>query len=314
MAACVAVDPPTSQQCSPPSPRPPAPQSRLLSVDFEDWHQLVRRRVGATGWERGGPALERQTETLLELLDDLGARATFFVLGITARAHPKLLDRITAHGHEIGCHGERHTPVHVQSPTEFAADLRQARRVIEDLTGATPTGYRAPAFSITTESAWAYDVLTAEGFVYDSSQHDSPRLRRRIKAADGKPFQLRLPSGSLWEFPIAVWRSPAGPVPVGGPSYWAVMPTRLVLHGLAQAGSLAGLYLHPQELDPQRLSARLPHGASLGQRAHGAFRSAQRNLARRRTADVLRAIAGQHPLIPYGEAHAGLANGAPAST
>ena len=67
----------------------------LLSIDFEDWHQLVRRRVGAPAWERPGPALAAQTEALLGLLDALGVRATFFVLGLAARAHPP---RLTTHG------------------------------------------------------------------------------------------------------------------------------------------------------------------------------------------------------------------------
>jgi polysaccharide deacetylase family protein (PEP-CTERM system associated) len=291
----------------------PAPrQSRLLSIDFEDWHQLVRRRVGTAGWREGGPALERQTNVLLELLDELGVKATFFVLGMTARAHPRLLERVALSGHEVGSHGHDHIPVHTQSPAEFGRDLREARHVIEELTGLVPIGYRAPAFSITTSSGWAYDVLAAEGFVYDSSQHDSPRLRHRIQTIRPDPYPMRLSAGTLWEFPIAVWHSPLGPVPVGGPSYWAVMPTALVLHGLEQAGSLAGLYMHPQELDPHRLHAELPGGLGLGQRARGALRSAQRNLARWRTADVLRAIARQHPLIPYREAHAGLAHGAPA--
>jgi polysaccharide deacetylase family protein (PEP-CTERM system associated) len=288
------------------------PQPRLLSVDFEDWHQLVRRRVGTAGWREAGPALERQSHVLLELLDELGVRATFFVLGMSAQAHPRLLEQIADSGHEVGCHGHDHIPVHTQSPAEFERDLRQARQVIEGLTGVAPVGYRAPAFSITTNSSWAYDVLAAEGFVYDSSQHDSPRLRGRIRSARCDPYLMQVSGGTLWEFPVAVWHSPVGPVPVGGPSYWAVMPTRLVLHGLAQAGSLAGLYMHPQELDPQHLRAELPDDVGLGQRAHGALRGAQRNLARWRTADVLRAIARQHPLIPYGEAHAGLAHGAPA--
>ncbi|MFL5823732.1 MAG: polysaccharide deacetylase family protein [Solirubrobacteraceae bacterium] len=293
---------------------PAPPQSRLLSIDFEDWHQLVRRRVGAADWETGGTALERQTGALLELLQELGARATFFVLGVSAQAHPRLVERIVAGGHEVASHGHSHTPVHAQSPGEFERDLRQARHVIQELTGVTPVGYRAPAFSITTDSTWAYDVLAAEGFAYDSSQHDSPRLHNRIRTQNGAPYRMELPTATLWEFPVAVWRTPVGPVPVGGPSYWAVMPTRLVLHGLAQAGPLAGLYLHPQELDPEHLRAELPDGTSRRQRAHGAFRSAQRNLARRRTATILRAIARQHLLIPYGEAHAGLAHGAPAST
>ncbi|MBV8942469.1 MAG: polysaccharide deacetylase family protein, partial [Solirubrobacterales bacterium] len=80
----------------------------LLSIDFEDWHQLVRRRVGCSNWERAGPALTRQMEALLALLDELNVRATFFILGMAARAHPRLVEGLAARGHEIGCHGDRH--------------------------------------------------------------------------------------------------------------------------------------------------------------------------------------------------------------
>jgi polysaccharide deacetylase family protein (PEP-CTERM system associated) len=292
--------------------RPPAEaQPLLLSVDFEDWHQLVRRRVGVAGWDQPGPALERQTDVLLELFDELDVRATFFVLGLAARSRPRLVERIAALGHEIGCHGHSHIPVHTQTPEEFRADLRQARATLEDLTGQLPAGYRAPAFSITRDSAWAYEVLADEGFSYDSSQHDSPRLRGRIRSSSGQPHAMRLQSGTVWEFPIAVWHSPVGPLPVGGASYWALMPTGLILRALGGAGMLAGLYLHPQEVDTESLRAGLPPGASSMQRVRAAYRSAQRNLARRRTADVLRTIARAHPLITYGEARASLADGAP---
>src|SRR2546421_2594989 len=193
----------------------------LLSVDFEDWHQLVRRRLGAPNWEEPGPALARQTEALLALLDELGAKATFFVLGMAARAHPQLLEQVGAGGHEIGCHGDAHLPVHRQSRDQFTADLRAARRTIEELTARTPIGYRAPAFSITRESSWAYEVLAEAGVAYDASQHDTPRIRDRATNAAGAPHKLRLAGGShLWEFPVAVWRLEATPVPVGGACYW----------------------------------------------------------------------------------------------
>ena len=287
----------------------------LLSVDFEDWHQLVRRRLGVRGWEEAGPALARQTEALLGLLDQLGVKATFFVLGMAARAHPELLEGIVAAGHEIGCHGDMHLPVHSQSPEEFAADLSAARATIERLTGRTPVGYRAPAFSITREAPWAYEVLAQEGFAYDASQHDTPRIRGRVAARNGLPHPLPLPSGlTLWEFPVAVWRLGQAPVPVGGASYWAIMPTGLVVRGLARAGALAGLYLHPHELDPEPLRVQAPPGGSLRQRALGAVRAAQRNSARRRAPDVLRAIAREFELIPYGAAHARLSDGAAASS
>lgn len=292
---------------------PAQAQPLLLSVDFEDWHQLVRRRVGVTDWRRAGPALERQTDVLLALFDELGVRATFFILGLAARTHPHLVKRIAGEGHEIGCHGDNHIPVHRQTRAQFVADLRQARTTIADLTARIPVGYRAPAFSITQECSWAYDVLAQEGFVYDSSQHDSPRLRGRIRAAPGRPHPMHLAGGTLWEFPIAVWKARPGPVPVGGASYWALMPTRLILRALELSEPLAGLYLHPQEVDPEPLKAELPADAQPAQRIRGGYRSAQRNLARRRTADVLRAISRAHPLITYGDAHARLVDGTPAS-
>jgi polysaccharide deacetylase family protein (PEP-CTERM system associated) len=282
----------------------------LLSVDFEDWHQLVRRRVGAAGWESPGPALARQTDALLNLFDELGARATFFVLGMAARAHPELPKRIVEHGHEIGCHGDAHRPVHTQSPDEFADDLRAAKATIEELTGRTPVGYRAPAFSITRSSeAWAHRILAQEGFSYDASQHDSPALRDRVATTDPGPHRI---ADGLWEFPVAVWRieRTGARVPVGGASYWQLLPTPVLMTGLERAGPLAGLYLHPNELDPQPLHGELPASASPQQRAHAKLREVQRNGARRRAPGVLRAIAQRFELIPYGEAHARLNGGA----
>jgi polysaccharide deacetylase family protein (PEP-CTERM system associated) len=286
-------------------------QTLLLSVDFEDWHQLVRRRVGDPDWQRTGPALARQTDALLALLDELGVRATFFILGMAARSHPDLVRTVAARGHEIACHGDEHRPVHSQTPAQFAQDLRAARTTIERLTGAVPAGYRAPAFSITAAAAeWAFEVLAQEGFAYDSSQHDSPRIRGRVVPAQSQPHPLALAGGcTLWEFPLAVWRIGSARLPVGGASYWGMLPTSLVLRGLDGSGELGGLYLHPHELDPQPLRAQLGDGSSASQRAHSVVRGAQRNLARRRAPAVLRAIAGSYRLITYGDAHAQLSAG-----
>ena len=283
-------------------PRP----TLLLSVDFEDWHQLVRRRVGASNWEEAGPALARETDALLALLDELDVHATFFVLGMAARAHPELLEAIVQRGHEIGCHGDAHRPVHTQTRDGFAADLRAAKTTIRELTGRTPVGYRAPAFSITRAADWAFDVLAQEGFAYDSSQHDSPAIRDHVVPAKRAPHRR---DAGLGEFPVAVWRARGAKIPVGGASYWQLLPTPVLINGLERAGPLAGLYLHPNELDPEPLDAMLPPTATVAQKAHAKLREAQRNGARRRAPGALRAIAQRFDLIPYGEAHARLDGG-----
>jgi len=197
--------------------------------------------------------------------------------------------------------------VHAQTPEEFAADLRAARSTIEAATGRTPVGYRAPAFSITKQSDWAYGVLAQEGFAYDASQHDSPAIRDHAVPVTTTPHRI---GASLWEFPVAVWRTGRTRIPVGGASYWQVLPTPLILTGLEKAGDLAGLYLHPNELDPEPLHALLPDSATAAQRAHARLREVQRNGARRRAPGILKAIARRFELIPYGEAHARLNGGA----
>ena len=279
----------------------------LLSFDFEDWHQLVHRRLGRPDWDSAGPALERQTEAIFALLDELGARATFFVLGITAERYPDLVREIAGRGHELACHGHAHERVHDQSPDEFRRDVERCAELLEQLAGRRPLGYRAPAFSITRDTPWAYEALAELGFRYDSSQYDSPRIPRRIRPVPTTPYRLELPSGrEIWEFPITVWRVRGRSVPIGGGAYWRVLPAPLLRRALRQVAdenACPVLYFHPYELDPRPLRATLPESPTPRQRLLAAGRSAQRNPGRRRVADRIRAIAQEFPLVSYEEAH-----------
>src|SRR5829696_1211438 len=235
----------------------------LLSIDFEDWHQLVHRRLGRSDWDRRGAALERQTDVVLTLLDDLGVKATFFVLGMTADRYPDVVREVAARGHEIA-------------------------------SGVRPVGYRAPAFSITRDTPWAYDVLGDLRFEYDSSQYDSPRVPNRISPIPRAPYRLRAESGAeLWELPVASAR-----IPVGGGAYWRVLPAAVIsrtLRGLIAAGAVPALYFHPYEFDPEPLRAD-------GGGAPARLLGLRRNVARGSVAARLRKIAAEFPLLPYGTA------------
>jgi polysaccharide deacetylase family protein (PEP-CTERM system associated) len=266
----------------------------LLSFDFEDWHQLVHRRLGRPDWDRRGPALERQTEVVLRLLDELEVRATFFVLGMTAARYPDLVREIAERGHELASHGYAHERVYDQTRESFRADLERGLEAVGSAAGARPLGYRAPAFSITRAAPWAYDVLGELGFEYDSSQYDSPRVPNRIAPIPRAPYRLRAESGAeLWELPVA-----AGRVPVGGGAYWRVLPTAAIartLRGLIAQGAVPALYFHPYEFDPEPLRA---DGGGAAARLLGL----RRNVARGSVATRLRKIAGEFPLLPYGTA------------
>jgi peptidoglycan/xylan/chitin deacetylase (PgdA/CDA1 family) len=252
----------------------------LLSIDFEDWHQLVHRRLGFADWDRPHAALERQTAHLLDLLDEIDARATFFLLGMSVANHRDLVAEIVRRGHEPASHGYAHARVYAQTPDELRADLERSVEAIAEATGERPLAYRAPAFSINRSTPWAYRVLAEAGFRYDSSQYDSPRVPNRLGDIPAEPYRL----GDLWELPVT-----------GGGSYWRVLPPR----NLRQ---FAVLYFHPYEFGPA-LRAKLPAGPSAKQRLKAGrivlWRNAGRGLVERR----LRQVAREHRLVSYHQAY-----------
>jgi polysaccharide deacetylase family protein (PEP-CTERM system associated) len=271
----------------------------LLSIDFEDWHQLVHRRLGLADWDRPHAALERETAVLLDLLDELDARATFFLLGMTVANHRELAAEIVRRGHEPACHGYAHERVYEQSREEFRADLEHAAESIEAVTGRRPVAYRAPAFSINRSTPWAYEALAEAGFRYDSSQYDSPRVRERIGRIPASPYRLDLPGDAeLWELPVAVW----GSLPVGGGAYWRVLPPPVLhraLEGLRLQTAYPVLYFHPYEFDPEPLRAALPPSPSARQRLIATTRSLWRNSGRQLVARRLREVARRYELLSY---------------
>lgn len=191
----------------------------IISVDVEDYFH-VEAFAGAiprATWGDYECRVERNTERILDLLDDCRVTATFFILGWVAERYPKLVRKISDRGHEPACHSYWHRLVYKLTPEEFREDTVQAKNAIEDAAGSEIYGYRAPSFSITSRSAWALDVLAELGFRYDSSvfpiQHDV----YGVPGAPRGPFRVETPFGPMIEFPMATFRCSVGPnFPVGG--------------------------------------------------------------------------------------------------
>lgn len=88
-----------------------------------------------------GPSPDSTPRTL-DLLDQLGMRATFFVLGHLAEAHPDLVSEILRRGHTIGSHGHRHEHHLLRSPKWIRDDLAASVGAISGVTGSVPRWYR----------------------------------------------------------------------------------------------------------------------------------------------------------------------------
>ena len=104
------------------------------------------RRVALTFDD--GPDLQR-TPAVLDLLARQGVRATFFVVGARAEAHPELVRRMVAEGHVVGNHSYTHSwRFPLRSLGRTVEELRRTGEVLHRITGRQPRLFRPP-FGVT---------------------------------------------------------------------------------------------------------------------------------------------------------------------
>ena len=256
----------------------------ILSIDLEDWHQLVQRRL--TGEVRSPSAnIDRQIEALLGLLDENKVKATFFTLGMLAAARPDLVRRVAGAGHEIASHGYLHRRVYQMSAGQFRADAKKSKLLLQDIIGAKVLGYRAAEFSITRDGLHALEILAELGFEYDSSIF--PVHHRRYGIADFHPRPARYGFGggrSLVEVPLATVRRAGQNLPFAGGGYFRLLPLSILIRNFERVnaeGLPVTTYFHPYEFDIEPLDAFAGLGpASLGQRLTGMRLNWHQNLGR----------------------------------
>ena len=84
------------------------------------------------------------TPVLLDLLDSLGVKATFFQCGMHVRRLPEIAKSLVEAGHEIGNHTDSHARLWLRSAEFIDAEIGLAQQAIQNATGATPVWFRAP--------------------------------------------------------------------------------------------------------------------------------------------------------------------------
>jgi polysaccharide deacetylase family protein (PEP-CTERM system associated) len=247
-----------------------------MTVDVEDYFHVsaFENHVSRQQWGSFESRVCRNTEQILAIFDEAGVTATFFVLGWVAGRFPALVRRIAMCGHEVASHGYWHRLVYELRPDEFREDLRRARAAIESAAGAPVVGYRAPSFSITGRSAWAFETLIEEGYLYDASVFPIHHDRYGIPDAPRYPYRIEGPLGTLWEFPASTVRWCGQNLPIAGGGYFRLLPYTWTRRGIASVNVDEGkpviFYLHPWEVDPDQprlrgsLVSRIRHYRNLG--------------------------------------------------
>ena len=233
---------------------PPAPTLNAMTVDVEDYFQVeaFTRIVSRDAWDGFPRRVEANTDRILDQFAVAGVCATFFTLGWVAERHPDLVRRIVAGGHELASHGHGHARVPTLSPAQFRQDLVRAKHLLEDIGGVPVAGYRAPTFSISPATPWAYAILAETGHRYSSSIY--PVRHDLYGAPDAPRFVHAVADGALWEVPMTTLRVGSHNLPCAGGGYFRLLPYAVFRRMLAAYHRTEGrgglFYTHPWEVDP----------------------------------------------------------------
>lgn len=250
-----------------------------LSVDVEDWFHVgaFEQVIERGDWSGLADRVDRNVREILDLFDEVDAKATFFTLGWVAQRHGALLREVVARGHEIASHGWDHRRVFTMDRKSFGEDIAKARRAIEDAAGVSPTGYRAPSFSMDRRTPWAFMELAEQGYAYSSSV--APVAHDHYGWADAPRFAFKpLPWASLIEIPVTTAMFAGRRLAAGGGGFFRVLPYGFSRWAIRQVNRLeerpAVFYFHPWEIDPGQprvagapLKSRLRHYTNLGRMA-----------------------------------------------
>lgn len=116
------------------------------------------------------------TGELLDLLDDRGVKATFFVNGnnrglLTDQGKAQHIDRMLASGHHIANHGWSHLDLNEISTETKRSEITLAEDALAEVMGAIPTYFRPPFGSCDSEclsilDEYGYHVVSSSaGFI-----------------------------------------------------------------------------------------------------------------------------------------------------
>ncbi|MBV6697038.1 bifunctional polysaccharide deacetylase/glycosyltransferase family 2 protein [Kitasatospora aureofaciens] len=159
-------------------PRSATPKPGTIALTFDD-----------------GPD-PRWTPKILDVLHRAGVHATFFVVGTQAAAHPELVQRMIAEGHQLGVHTFTHTDLGAAPAWRRTLELREAQLTLAGAAGVTSSLLRPP-YSSTADAlddpGWsAVQQAGREGYLTVLTTQDSEDWRRPgvgeiVKNATGGP-------------------------------------------------------------------------------------------------------------------------------
>lgn len=231
------------------------PITHALSFDIEDWFHMVEIEAVAdpATWDALPSIVVDRTKWIVDLVGEYGHKATFFILGWVAERYPEIAKSIAAAGHEVATHSYWHRKVFELTPEEFRADIKRSIDVLSDQIGGSIHGFRAPSFSITPGTEWAFDELLDLGLTYDASLFPAPRGHGGYPCRQEAHDALSARGRIMPELPMSVMRAGPIPIPFSGGGYMRFLPGAVIRSGFRRferRGTPVVIYLHPRDFEP----------------------------------------------------------------
>ena len=235
------------------------PHAFTLSIDWEDFGQLLGRDRSGVLTPPLPVTIDRQTDIILDMLSETGKKATFFILGMLAEHRADLVKKIAAEGHEIALHGSNHLNMRTLNREQAFKDLSDAQKLVTDIIGGPVYGYRAPYFSVDESNLYLLEILAELGLIYDSSIFPIKLKRYGIANFSRADALYQLPNGKqIVELPLTVGEVNGKTIPVAGGGYIRAFPKvflNKVFKKLDENKEDVMLYMHPYEFDTRRIDA-----------------------------------------------------------
>lgn len=231
----------------------------ILTFDIEDWYNCDFITTDFN-WDKYEVRIYDGIDKILEALEFSNFKGTFFCLGWIAEKHPDVVKKIHSHGHQIGCHSYQHELSFRFDRPGFKNDTEKAKKLLEDLVGNEVNSFRAPAFSITQNNLWAFEVLSELGFEFDSSilpaKHDYGGFPDFGKP---EPCLINLSNGTqLKEFPINTTKIFTHELVFSGGGFFRLFPYPLIKYWASKTDYMM-TYFHTRDFDPdQPMISSLP--------------------------------------------------------
>lgn len=151
-----------------------------ISLDLDDQWSYMKVH-GDEGWDKFPSYLDVVLPITLDVLDKLGIKITFFIVGQDAAIEKNhgVLKSIVDRGHEVANHSFHHESwLKTYSKEKIEEEIRIAEEAILKATGKRTNMFRGPGFS------WSNDlleVLQKRGYIFDASllpTYISPLMRK----------------------------------------------------------------------------------------------------------------------------------------